>query len=77
MLRISSRQSDVSARLQQLGVKIGIGDLETEFSSLDYLRFYRVSEVKISRALIGSGTRDPEASAMAQAIAGPSWRIRH
>ena len=65
---ITSRQSDVLDRLQQLGVKIGIGDLGTQFSSLDYLRFYCVSEVKISRDLIGSGTRDPEASAPARQL---------
>ncbi len=37
-------------RLQQLGMKIAIDDFGTQYSSLDYLKTYRVSRVKIPRS---------------------------
>jgi len=43
---------DVLERLQQLGVMIAIDDFGTQYSSLDYLKHYRVSRLKIPRAMI-------------------------
>ena len=57
-------------RLRQLGVKIAIDDFGTQYSSLDYLKSYRVSRVKIPRSLIDASTQDPDASAMVRAIIG-------
>ena len=57
-------------QLQQLGVKIAIDDFGSQYSSLDYLKTYRVSRVKIPRLLVDACTRDPEALAMVRAIIG-------
>ena len=57
-------------RLQQLGTKIAINDFGTQYSSLDYLKTYRVSRVKIPSSMIDASTQDPEASAMVRAIIG-------
>ena len=60
----------VLEQLQQLGVKIAIDDFGTQYSSLGYLKTYRVSRVKIPRSLVDACTRDPEALAMVRAIIG-------
>ena len=67
---VTSHRSNILDRLQQLGVKIAVADLGSQFSALDYLRAYHVSRVKIPRALIEPSTRDPEAAAMVRAIIG-------
>ena len=43
---------------------------EVNIRSLDYLKTYHVSRVKIPRSLINASTHDPEASAMVRAIVG-------
>jgi len=60
--------NDVLDRLQRLGVEIAIDDFGTLYSSLDYLKTYRVNRVKIPRSMIDAGAKDPEASAMIWAI---------
>ena len=51
-------------------MKIAIDDFGTQYSSLDYLKTYRVSRVKIPRPMIDDATQDPGASAMVRAIIG-------
>ena len=70
LAHVTLHKSSVLDRLQQLGVKIAIDDFGTQYSSLDYLKTYCVSRVKIPRSLIDAATRDPEASAMVRAIIG-------
>ena len=63
--------NDVLEQLQQLGVTIAIDDFGTQYSSLDYLKHYRVSRVKIPRAMIAAATQqDQENAAMVRAIIG-------
>ena len=63
--------NDVLERLQQLGVMIAIDDFGTQYSSLDYLKHYRVSRLKIPRAMITAATQqDQENAAMVRAIIG-------
>ncbi|WGJ16411.1 EAL domain-containing protein [Methylocapsa sp. D3K7] len=63
--------NDVLEQLQQLGVTIAIDDFGTQYSSLDYLKHYRVSRVKIPRAMIAAATQqDQESAAMVRAIIG-------
>ena len=63
--------NDVIEQLQQLGVTIAIDDFGTQYSSLDYLKHYRVSRVKIPRAMITAATeQDQENAAMVRAIIG-------
>ena len=63
-------QNDVLERLQQIGVKISIDDFGTQYSSLDYLRTYRVNRLKIPQALTSTAAQDPESAAMVRAIVG-------
>jgi diguanylate cyclase (GGDEF)-like protein len=60
--------NDVLDRLQGLGVEIAIDDFGTLYSSLDYLKNYRVNRVKIPRSMIEAGAKDLEASLMIWAI---------
>jgi diguanylate cyclase (GGDEF)-like protein len=63
--------NDVIEQLQQLGVTIAIDEFGTQYSSLDYLKHYRVSRVKIPRAMITAATeQDQENAAMVRAIIG-------
>jgi predicted signal transduction protein with EAL and GGDEF domain len=63
--------NDVLEQLQQLGVTIAIDDFGTQYSSLDYLKHYRVSRVKIPRAMITAATQqDQQNAAMVRAIIG-------
>ena len=76
LAHVTLHKNAVLDRLQQLGVKIAIDDFGTQYSSLDYLRTYRVSRVKIPRSMIDSATQDPEASAMVRAIIGLGRELR-
>jgi diguanylate cyclase (GGDEF)-like protein len=60
--------NDVLYRLQRLGAEIAIDDFGTLYSSLDYLKTYRVNRVKIPRAMIDAGAKDLKASLMILAI---------
>src|SRR6185503_10127141 len=68
--RATHDQNDVLGRLKKMGVKIAIDDFGTKYSSLDYLRTYRVNRLKIPPALTDSAGRDPESAAMVRAIIG-------
>jgi diguanylate cyclase (GGDEF)-like protein/PAS domain S-box-containing protein len=70
LAHVTLHKNSVLDRLQRLGVKIAIDDFGAQYSSLDYLRTYRVSRVKIPRQLIDAAPLDPEASAMVRAIIG-------
>jgi EAL domain-containing protein (putative c-di-GMP-specific phosphodiesterase class I) len=70
LAHITLHKNRVLEQLHQLGMKIAIDDFGTQYSSLDYLKIYNVSRVKIPRSLINASTRDPEASAMVRAIVG-------
>ena len=70
LAHVTLHKNAVLDRLQQLGVKIAIDDFGTQYSSLDYLKTYRVSRVKIPRSMIDAATQDAEASAMVRAIIG-------
>ena len=76
LAHVTLHKNAVLDRLQQLGVKIAIDDFGTQYSSLDYLRTYRVSRVKIPRSMIDAATQDPEASAMVRAIIGLGRELR-
>jgi EAL domain-containing protein (putative c-di-GMP-specific phosphodiesterase class I) len=70
LAHVTLHKNAVLDRLQQFGMKIAIDDFGTQFSSLDYLKTYRISRVKIPREMIDAATQDPEASAMVRAIIG-------
>ena len=70
LAHIASHGNNVLDQLHRRGMKIAIDDFGSQYSSLDYLKTYHVSRVKIPRSLINASTHDPEASAMVRAIVG-------
>ena len=70
LARATLAQNDVLERLQQLGVNISIDDFGTKYSSLDYLRVYRINRLKIPPRLTTAAARDSESAAMVRAIVG-------
>ena len=70
LAHVTLHKNAVLDRLHQLVVKIAIDDLGTQYSSLDYLKTYCVSRVRLPRSLIDAATQDPEALAMVRAIVG-------
>jgi diguanylate cyclase (GGDEF)-like protein/PAS domain S-box-containing protein len=69
-------QNDVLERLRALGVKIAIDDFGTKYSSLEYLRTYRVSRLKIPRMIVDGATRDSSSAAMMRAIIGIARELK-
>lgn len=70
LARATLAQNDVLERLHKLGVRIAIDDFGTKFSTLDYLKIYRVNRLKIPHALIAAAAKDAESAAVVRAIAG-------
>jgi len=69
LARATLSQSSVLEELRQLGVCIAIDDFGAQYSSLDYLRTYRVSRLKIARPMVKAATEEG-GSAMIRAIVG-------
>jgi len=59
---------DVLPQLRELGVRIAIDDFGTEYSSIGYLRTYRVNHLKITRSLIEKAPKDLQSAATVRAI---------
>jgi diguanylate cyclase (GGDEF)-like protein/PAS domain S-box-containing protein len=60
--------NEILADLRGLGVQIAIADFGGEYSSLNYLRTYRVSHLKIAQAFIDASASDTERSSTMRAI---------
>lgn len=76
LARTTLSQNDVLERLQKLGVRISIDDFGTKYSSLDYLRMYRVSRLKIPPALTRAAAHNAESAALVRAIVGIARELR-
>ena len=70
LARATAARNDVLERLQASGVNISIDEFGTKYSTLDYIRMYRVNRLKIPRSLTSSAARDPQSAALLRAIAG-------
>jgi EAL domain-containing protein (putative c-di-GMP-specific phosphodiesterase class I) len=68
LARTTLAQSNVLEELRQHGVRIAIDDFGTQYSSLDYLRTYRVNRLKIARSMVNAAADDHAGSAMLRAI---------
>jgi diguanylate cyclase (GGDEF)-like protein len=68
LARAMLAQSSVFDELRQLGVGIVIDDFGARYSSLDYLRSYRVNRLKIARGMIAAADAEPGGGAMIRAI---------
>jgi diguanylate cyclase (GGDEF)-like protein/PAS domain S-box-containing protein len=70
LARATFAQNDVLERLRQFGIRIAIDDFGTQYSSLDYLRTYHVSRLKIPRPMVDAAPDDLQVAAMIRAIIG-------
>ncbi len=61
-------QAGVLPQLRKLGVRIAIDDFGTEYSSIGYLRTYRVNHLKITPSLVNNATEDSRSAATIRAI---------
>ena len=68
LARSTLAQSNVLDQLRRVGVGIAIDDFGSQYSSLDYLRTYRVSRLKIARGMIAAADAEPGGVAMVRAI---------
>ncbi len=68
LARATLAQSSVLEELRQLGVGIAIDDFGARYSSLDYLRSYRVNRLKIARGMIATADVEAGGGAMVRAI---------
>jgi len=70
LARATLAQNGVLEELHDLGVRIAIDDFGTEYSSLDYLRTYNVTRLKIARPMVAAATSDRSGAAVVRAIMG-------
>jgi diguanylate cyclase (GGDEF)-like protein/PAS domain S-box-containing protein len=68
LARTTLSQSDVLIELRRLGVGIAIDEFGAKYSSLDYLRTYNVSRLKIARGMVAAADGHPGGSSMIRAI---------
>jgi diguanylate cyclase (GGDEF)-like protein/PAS domain S-box-containing protein len=68
LARATLLQSDVLEELRHIGVCIAIDDFGAQYSSLDYLRTYRVGRLKIGRHMVASASDQGSGQAMIRAI---------
>ena len=68
LARSTLAQSNVLDQLRRMGVGIAIDDFGAQYSSLDYLRSYRVNRLKIARGMIAAADAEPGGVAMVRAI---------
>jgi diguanylate cyclase (GGDEF)-like protein/PAS domain S-box-containing protein len=68
LARTTLLQSDVLEELRRLGVCIAIDDFGAQYSSLDYLRTYRVNRLKIASHMVAAAADEGGGQAMIRAI---------
>jgi EAL domain-containing protein (putative c-di-GMP-specific phosphodiesterase class I) len=66
--QVTLMRNEVLAELRRIGVGISIDNFGSEYSSLDYLRTYRVNHLKITSDFMDGITRDPEHARTVRAI---------
>jgi EAL domain-containing protein (putative c-di-GMP-specific phosphodiesterase class I) len=68
LARTTLAQSSVLEELRRMGVRIAIDDFGAQYSSLDYLRTYRVARLKIARHMVADAADHGGGQAMIRAI---------
>jgi diguanylate cyclase (GGDEF)-like protein/PAS domain S-box-containing protein len=76
MAHATLTKNDMLDRLQKLGVKIAIDDFGSQYSSLDYLKTYRVNRLKLPQSMMEAAKRDARSAAMVRAIIGIAREMR-
>ncbi|HTV35477.1 MAG TPA: EAL domain-containing protein [Xanthobacteraceae bacterium] len=64
------RRSEELARLRRIGVRIAIDDFGSGYSSLDYLRLFRVARLKIDRRFVAGVTSNSDDATIVRAVIG-------
>jgi diguanylate cyclase (GGDEF)-like protein/PAS domain S-box-containing protein len=70
LMETTQRHKATLERLHQIGVRLAIDDFGTGFSSLDYLRSFRVARLKLADRFIAEVSTDPDAAAIVRASVG-------
>jgi len=70
LLEATQRHGEIFKRLRDIGVRIAIDDFGAGYSSLDYLRSFRVSRLKIDQHFIVDVTTNVDDAAIVRAIIG-------
>ena len=69
VMRQAERTISLLAELREMGVSLSIDDFGTGYSSLSYLRRFPIRKLKIDQSFVRDLTTDPDAAAIAAAIA--------
>lgn len=70
LMETTTKYSEVLERLRRLGIRLAIDDFGTGFSSLDYLRSFRVSRLKLDSRFIKEVTTNPDDATIVRATIG-------
>ena len=70
LMQTTQRHKDSLDRLRTIGVRLAIDDFGTGFSSLDYLRTFRVARLKLSDRFINEVTTKSDDAAIVRATIG-------
>ena len=70
LMETTQKHISLLDRLRDIGVHLAIDDFGTGFSSLDYLRTFRVSTLKIANQFVDDVATNPDAAAIVRATIG-------
>ena len=70
LLETTQRHADAFSRLRKIGVRLAIDDFGIGYSSLDYIRSFRVSRLKIDQRFIKDVTTSADGAAIVRATIG-------
>ncbi len=70
LLEATQRHREAFDKLREIGVKLAIDDFGTGFSSIDYLRIFRVARLKLDRKFIDGVASNADDAAIVRAAAG-------
>jgi EAL domain-containing protein (putative c-di-GMP-specific phosphodiesterase class I) len=68
LARTTLARNPVLEELHELGVHIAIDDFGSQYSTLDYLRTYRVSRLKIAKPIVSAAVAEEPAATLVRAI---------
>ena len=70
LMETTQRHKNSFERFRQIGVRLAIDDFGTGFSSLDYLRTFRVARLKLSDRFVNEITSKPDDAVIVRATIG-------
>ncbi|HVI88522.1 MAG TPA: EAL domain-containing protein [Dongiaceae bacterium] len=70
LAQLTWTHNEVLPALRQLGIRIAIDDFGSEYSSFEYVRTYRVNDLKIAQSFIRKASVEPDMMSTVRAIVG-------